>query len=73
MAILLDEDPAGFVDRQVACGHDASVDEVIEAGLRLLAERDAVRDALIEDEASGRLEDFDAEEFQASTRRVASR
>ena len=70
--IILDDDLAGFVNRQVADGHYASTDEVVRAGLRLLEECetdiDALRSALIEGEQSGPSLPFDFNAFLAEMR-----
>ena len=62
-----------FIEDELAAGHYLSRYEVIEAGLRLLEERDAkiraVRQALKEGEESGPAEPFDVEEFLAERRR----
>lgn len=75
VTITLDDDLGAFVDRQVAGGRYASADAVVEAGLRLLEEREAaragVRTALIEGEAGGGFEDFDIDAFLASMQRPA--
>lgn len=62
-----------FIEDELAAGHYQSRDDVIEAGLRLLEEREAkiraVRQALKEGEESGPAELFDVEEFLAERRR----
>ena len=67
---------AGFVQREVAAGHYASASDVVNAGLRLLEERDArlesLRDALIEGEKSGPSTAFDVEAFIARKRGSAT-
>jgi antitoxin ParD1/3/4 len=61
-----------FVEQQIEEGHYASASEVVQAGLRLLEEREAyvkaVRAALIEGEESGPPEPFDFDEFIARKR-----
>ena len=57
LAVTLDDDQNRFVTDQIASAHYGSADEVVQAGLRLLAEQEAERDriraALIEGEQSG--------------------
>jgi antitoxin ParD1/3/4 len=61
-----------FVEQQIEEGHYASASEVVQAGLRLLEEREAyvkaVRAALVEGEESGPPEPFDFDEFIARKR-----
>ncbi|MGX7705420.1 type II toxin-antitoxin system ParD family antitoxin [Methylobacterium sp. Gmos1] len=71
--IPLDDDLVAFIDEQVAGGRYASATEVVEAGLRLLEIRDALRAALIEGEASVGFKDFDADACLASMQRPAAR
>ncbi len=56
-----------FAAEQVASGAYGSVSEVLRAGVRLLAEREAkieaLRQALIEGENSGNAEPWDLEKF----------
>jgi antitoxin ParD1/3/4 len=65
----------GFVESQVASGRFASASEVVRAGLRLLEEHEARREALsgalAEGEASGPAEPFDFDAFLAARRRSA--
>jgi antitoxin ParD1/3/4 len=62
-----------FVERQVEQGRYGSANDVIQAGLRLLEERemkvDALRAALIEGEQSGLSTPFDLDEFLEEMRR----
>jgi antitoxin ParD1/3/4 len=71
-SITLEERAAAFIDRQVAEGRYPSASDVVEAGLNLLEEREAkleaLRQALIEGEESGFIEDFDFDEFIAKKR-----
>jgi antitoxin ParD1/3/4 len=56
-----------FIERQVAEGHYGSVSEVVQAGLRLLEEREAkleaLRAALVEGERSRPSTAFDFDDF----------
>ncbi|MBX9459089.1 MAG: type II toxin-antitoxin system ParD family antitoxin [Rhizobium sp.] len=67
MSIQIDEDFGSFIDQKVTGGQYGSREEVVEAGLRLLREKDeeleAIRQALIEGEESGIAEDFDFDSF----------
>lgn len=66
-SISLGDHFADFVESQVASGRYGSASEVVRAGLRLLAEHDmrlaALREALIEGEASGPARPFDPAAF----------
>ena len=66
-SILLDDDSEAFIGKQIADGHFSNPTEVIEAGLRLLKEKDgdleALKAALAEGEESGISEDFDSASF----------
>lgn len=61
-----------FINRQIAQGRYHSPSEVVQAGLRLLEEREAKRDvlraALVEGEQSGEAAPFDFDAFIASKR-----
>lgn len=61
-----------FIEDELAAGHYQSREDVIEAGLRLLEEREAkiraLRAAIEEGEASGPAEPFDLDEFLAECR-----
>jgi antitoxin ParD1/3/4 len=58
-----------FIEDQIAKGRYSSPTAVVQAGLRLLEEResslDALADALREGEESGYIEEFDFDEFLA--------
>ena len=58
-----------FIEDQIAKGHFSSPTAVVQAGLRLLEEREsaleALRSALQEGEESGEAEPFDFDEFLA--------
>jgi antitoxin ParD1/3/4 len=66
-SITLEDRSAAFVERQVAEGRYPSARDVVQAGLSLLEEREAkleaLRQALIDGEESGFIEDFNIEEF----------
>lgn len=61
-----------FIQNQIETGRYASTSEVVRAGLRLLEKEEEklklLRQALIEGEQSGWIEDFDPEEFKARMR-----
>lgn len=67
--ITLPPHQQNFVEGQLAEGHYGSPSEVVQAGLRLLEEREAklanLRAALVEGEESAPVESFDAEELLA--------
>lgn len=74
-SISLGDHFAQFIDRQVDGGRYGSASDVVRAGLRLLEEREAklgaLQAALIEGEASGDFQEFDADGFLASMREPA--
>lgn len=61
-----------FIQSQIETGRYASTSEVVRAGLRLLEKEEEklklLRQALVEGEQSGWIEDFDPEEFKARMR-----
>lgn len=67
MSIQIEEDFGAYIDRKVSAGEYESRADVVEAGLRLLREKDeefeAIRQALIEGEESGEAVDFDFDNF----------
>jgi antitoxin ParD1/3/4 len=66
-SISLGEHFAEFIESQISSGRFGSASEVVRAGLRLLEEHDqrlsALREALVEGEASGPARPFDAAAF----------
>jgi antitoxin ParD1/3/4 len=70
--IRLDAQMEEFIDTQLRDGNYGSVDEVVDAALRVLqhkAERDSIEAAIIEGEQSGEPEEFDGEEFLSELHR----
>ena len=67
---------AGFIESQVSNGRYGSASDVVRAGLRLLEEHEtkvqALRDALVAGENSGKPRTFDREAFQARMRQKTS-
>jgi antitoxin ParD1/3/4 len=61
-----------FIQNQIETGRYASTSEVVRAGLRLLEREEEklklLRQALVEGEQSGWVDDFDPEEFKARMR-----
>lgn len=57
-----------FIQNQIESGRYASTSEVVRAGLRLLEKEEEklkiLRQALVDGEQSGWIEDFDPEEFK---------
>jgi antitoxin ParD1/3/4 len=70
--IRLDAQMEEFIDTQLRDGNYGSVEEVIDAALRVLqnkAELEAIRAAIIEGEQSGEPVEFDGEEFLSELHR----
>jgi antitoxin ParD1/3/4 len=70
--VTVSDQAASFVSRELESGRFDTVDEVIEAGLRMLEEEqmkiERLRELLIESENSGPAEPFDREALMASVR-----
>lgn len=75
-SVSLGEHFTTFIEDQVSSGQYGSVSDVVQAGLRLLeeaqAKREALLAALIEGEQSGPSTEFDFEAFIARKRRGRS-
>lgn len=63
---------AGFIETQVSNGRYGSASDVVRAGLRLLEEHEAkvqaLKDALVAGENSGKPRSFDRDAFQTRMR-----
>lgn len=72
MQVTVSDQAASFVLRELESGRFETVDEVIEAGLRMLEEEqmkiERLRELLIEGENSGDTVPFDPEALMASVR-----
>ncbi len=70
--VTVSDQAASFVSRELESGRFKTVDEVIEAGLRMLEEEqmkiERLRELLIEGENSGDTVPFDPEALMASVR-----
>ncbi|BAU95413.1 CopG family transcriptional regulator [Corynebacterium suranareeae] len=70
ISISLDNHFAAFLAEQVALGRYRTESNVVRASLQLLERREthiaALRDALVDGEASGEAEEFDFDSFIAS-------
>jgi len=70
--VTVSDQAASFVSRELESGRFETVDEVIEAGLRMLEEEqmkiERLRELLIEGENSGDTVPFDPEALMASVR-----
>jgi antitoxin ParD1/3/4 len=71
-SVVLGDELAEFIDRQIAKGRYGSSSEMVRAGLRLLEENETrletLRAALAAGEASGPATDFDFDAFVARKR-----
>lgn len=65
-----------FIQNQIDTGRYASTSEVVRAGLRLLEEEEQklrlLRQALIDGEDSGWVENFNPEDFKAKLRKTTT-
>ena len=72
-SVELDDEIAGFIDKQVNAGRYGSASEVIRAGIRLLQDQEtkmaALRSAVGEGEQSGSAIPFDVDSFINSRKR----
>jgi antitoxin ParD1/3/4 len=63
-----------FIQNQISTGRYASTSEVVRAGLRLLEQEEEklklLRQALVDGEQSGWVENFDADKFKAGLKRA---
>jgi len=66
-SLALDQHATDFIGQQIDEGNFQSASEVVQAGLKLLEERQArierLREAILEGEESGAPQPFDFEEF----------
>ena len=72
-SLAIDDHGAEFIDAQIDAGRFASPSDVVNAGLRLLEEREskvrALKAALEQGDMSGRIRDFDKAAFLSEMRR----
>lgn len=72
-SLAIDDQAAEFIDAQIDAGRFASPSDVVNAGLRLLEEREnkvrALKTALEKGDTSGRIRDFDKVAFLSEMRR----
>ncbi|TNM65931.1 type II toxin-antitoxin system ParD family antitoxin [Aliirhizobium smilacinae] len=70
--VTLSDQAASFLSRELESGRFDTVDEVVEAGLKMLEDEqlkiERLRELLIESENSGPAEPFDREALMASVR-----